>query len=503
MKLTLTIVGIRNYLPNGAADYPELFARMPIGTTVYLRREPTGSKYPGSISVWDEECNQIGNVSKTERRYIELDIVQDEMLPVTISGHSAEHNCMYFEAENKNGVKQPYIRQVALEEGETVFPLTAHDDRLLKLTDMMRTKLRRLDNASTDNAASLLTTARQYSEMCCSSLDGETSFNRADILIELRTLKNKYSELSPVYSAIFESHKDIGRAQNDVKTEVYRNQYQRIRQEAQQTDAEGLSPLDYYIEDLKFRHGDRLDTTTIDQEILHLSTLLARELENSYIANKDSDEGFASALYSLNYSLQAIYRMFTRRIKLDRLKEIKQGLPLPRKKPQTAKKDTPSTAAPTYPTFCYKCPNEATKAQRLSIIMLKMQQWRWIEEPRTANDFYDLFSGEDRFCNIRWIGGLTVLTELTKQLLNGPRYMERKKGVSASAIIKKQFEKNRSSNVERLDNDSRMQIRIILGILDYNQPLTDLYQDKDSIYDLNDSVLFDVFSGNMRVTKGI
>lgn len=96
-----------------------------------------------------------------------------------------------------------------------------------------------------------------------------------------------------------------------------------------------------------------------------------------------------------------------------------------------------------------------------------------------------------------------MLTELTKQLLNGPRYMERKKGVSASAIIKKQFEKNRSSNVERLDNDSRMQIRIILGILDYNQPLTDLYKDKDSIYDLNDSVLYDVFSGNMRVTKGI
>ena len=70
-------------------------------------------------------------------------------------------------------------------------------------------------------------------------------------------------------------------------------------------------------------------------------------------------------------------------------------------------------------------------------------------------------------------------------------------------VTEKEAKKNRSSNVERLDNDSRMQIRIILGILDYNQPLTDLYKDKDSIYDLNDSVLYDVFSGNMRVTKGI
>ena len=108
--MIFTIVGIRNYLPNGEADYPILFSRLPIGATVYLCIEPPGSRFPGSISVWDDEGNQIGSISKTERRFIELDVPQDGMLPVKVSGHSRKHNCMYFEAENKNGFKDPYIR---------------------------------------------------------------------------------------------------------------------------------------------------------------------------------------------------------------------------------------------------------------------------------------------------------------------------------------------------------------------------------------------------------
>lgn len=65
--MTFTIVGIRNYLPNGEADYPLLFSRLPIGAIVYLRKEPTGSSFPGSISVWDDECNQIGSISRLTR----------------------------------------------------------------------------------------------------------------------------------------------------------------------------------------------------------------------------------------------------------------------------------------------------------------------------------------------------------------------------------------------------------------------------------------------------
>ena len=67
MMVVLTVVGIRNYLPNGEADYPQLFKRLPIGTTVYLRKQSEGEKYPGCVYVYDEEARIIGSITKTEQ----------------------------------------------------------------------------------------------------------------------------------------------------------------------------------------------------------------------------------------------------------------------------------------------------------------------------------------------------------------------------------------------------------------------------------------------------
>lgn len=326
MKYTITIVGIRKYLPNGEEDYPKLFSRLPVGSTVYLRKEPTGSEYPGSVSVLDDDCCKIGSVSKTERRYIELDIAEGSMLEVMIVGHSAQHNCMYFEAENHNGVKEPFIREVELEEGETVFPMAKQDGDLLMLTELMKTKLERLKNEQTVSHDHFLKTAEKYARLCCSSLDGNTSFSRADIIMETRQLMSRWPQLEPIYNEMFEQHKDIGRLRNDVKTATYRSQFERIKQMAMKKDANGHSPLDYYVKDLRFRNGDRLTKEIVDKAIIHLSGLLSKELHNSYQQNIDCDENFATALYSLNYSMKAIYRMFTRRIKLDHLKEIKKSL---------------------------------------------------------------------------------------------------------------------------------------------------------------------------------
>ena len=323
--MIFTIVGIRNYLPNGEADYPTLFSRLPIGTTVYLKKQPTGSPYPGSISVWDDECNQIGSISKIERRFIELDVPQNGMLPVKVSGHSAEHNCMYFEAENKNGFKDPYIREVELGEGETTFPMAKQDDDLQTLTAFMITMLKGLKNKDTVSDH-FLSTANTYAQICCSSLDGETSFSRGNIMFEMQQHREKFQQLDPIYDEIFEKNKDIGRKYNDIKTEVYRSQYERIKQMALGKDKNGISPLDSYIKNLKFKNGDQLTPEIINSEIVHLSDLLSKEFYGTYYQNVECDEDFATALYSLNYSMKAIYRLFTRRIKLDYLKEIKKHL---------------------------------------------------------------------------------------------------------------------------------------------------------------------------------
>lgn len=323
--MIFTIVGIRNYLPNGEADYPTLFSRLPIGTTVYLKKQPTGSPYSGSISVWDDECNQIGSMTKIERRFIELDVPKDGMLPVKVSGHSAEHNCMYFEAENKNGFKDPYIREVELEEGETAFPMAKQDNDLQTLTAFMMTMLKGLKNKDTVSDH-FLSTANTYAQICCSSLDGETSFSRGNIMFEMQQHREKFQQLDPIYDEIFEKNKDIGRKYNDIKTEVYRSQYERIKQMALGKDKNGISPLDSYIKNLKFKNGDQLTPEIINSEIVHLSDLLSKEFNGTYYQNVECDEDFATALYSLNYSMKAIYRLFTRRIKLDHLKEIKKSL---------------------------------------------------------------------------------------------------------------------------------------------------------------------------------
>ena len=321
MEVTLTIVGIRNYCDRGEDGYPELFVRLPKGSIVYLRKEPTGSPYPGSVSVWDDNNKQIGYISKTERRYIELEIPEGEMLPVTISGHSKEHNCMYVTAENTKGFNKPYIRDITLIEGETVLATTDYDQKIQQLTSMMKTKIKMLKDNKVSNTDSLLNTARQYVSYCCESLDGETSFSRGDILFDLDILSKSYPELKDVYDEIYEKHKDINSIYGD-KTNVYLDQYNRIKDKAFSTEGRSQSQMDDYLEKLKFAHCGMLTKEVVDAEIASLSELLANEMMKSYAKNIETSERFAAALYSLNYSWNGIYRLYTRMIRLEFLKSL-------------------------------------------------------------------------------------------------------------------------------------------------------------------------------------
>ena len=321
MIVELTVVGIRNYLPNGEADYPQLFARLPIGTTVYLRKQSEGEKYPGCVYVYDEEARIIGSITKTERRFIELEIPKDLMLQAKIIGHSAVDNCLYIEAENAKGFSVPYIRQIELTGSETAIPLTTLDNKIKLFTSSMKTMidlLKRDGNAS--NVDSLLRIAEKYQACCCQSLDGDTSFNRGEICQELRNLSKQYPALEGVYSAIHEKNKDLGKG--DVQTTVFHEQYGRIYEMAIQKDAHGNSFVEDYIEKLTFLNGGRLTTEIVRNEILSLSSLLDKELDKDYVKITKNEESFAHALYSLNYSLNGIYILFTRRIKLDYLQSL-------------------------------------------------------------------------------------------------------------------------------------------------------------------------------------
>ena len=321
MIVELTVVGIRNYLPNGEADYPQLFKRLPIGTTVYLRKQSEGEKYPGCVYVYDEEARIIGSITKTERRFIELEIPKDLMLQAKIIGHSAADNCLYIEAENTKGFSVPYIRQIELTGSETAIPLTTLDNKIKLFTSSMKTMIDSLKkDGDASNVDSLLRIAEKYQTCCCQSLDGDTSFSRGEICQELRILLNQYPALKDVYSVIYEQHKDL--STKEEQTNVFRKQYGRIYERAMLKEEHGSSFLEDYIEKLTFLNGGQLTTEIVQNEILSLSSLLAKELCNNYVMFIKTEESFAHVLYSLNYSLNGIYILFTRRIKLEYLQSL-------------------------------------------------------------------------------------------------------------------------------------------------------------------------------------
>ena len=325
MMVVLTVVGIRNYLPNGEADYPQLFKRLPIGTTVYLRKQSEGEKYPGCVYVYDEEARIIGSITKTERRFIELEIPKDLMLQAKIIGHSAADNCLYIEAENTKGFSVPYIRQIELTGSETAIPLTTLDNKIKLFTSSMKTMIDSLKkDGDASNVDSLLRIAEKYQTCCCQSLDGDTSFSRGGICQELRILLNQYPALKDVYSVIYEQHKDL--STKEEQTNVFRKQYGRIYERAMLKEEHGSSFLEDYIEKLTFLNGGQLTTEIVQNEILSLSSLLAKELYNKYSKSIKDEEYFAHNLYTLNYSLNGIYILFTRRIKLEYLQSLLANL---------------------------------------------------------------------------------------------------------------------------------------------------------------------------------
>ena len=325
MMVVLTVVGIRNYLPNGEADYPQLFKRLPIGTTVYLRKQSEGEKYPGCVYVYDEEARIIGSLTKTERHFIELEIPKDLMLQAKIVGHSSDDNCLYIEAENTKGFSVPYIRQIELTGSETAIPLTTLDNKIKLFTSSMKTMIDSLKkDGDASNVDSLLRIAEKYQTCCCQSLDGDTSFSRGEICQELRILLNQYPALKDVYSVIYEQHKDL--STKEEQTNVFRKQYGRIYERAMLKEEHGSSFLEDYIEKLTFLNGGQLTTEIVQNEILSLSSLLAKELCNNYVMFIKTEESFAHVLYSLNYSLNGIYILFTRRIKLEYLQSLLANL---------------------------------------------------------------------------------------------------------------------------------------------------------------------------------
>jgi hypothetical protein len=130
-----------------------------------------------------------------------------------------------------------------------------------------------------------------------------------------------------------------------------------------------------------------------------------------------------------------------------------------------------------------------------------MQEWKWIKEPRVADDFDHFFDGDPRNCNLEWIGKpQAILTELIKQLLEQP-YMNKKTGVSARSIVMSQFGLRPSGNKERIDAQNWERIKMIVYILDYHKSLPLPKKGINEGYDISDLALQAVFAKDLHITK--
>lgn len=321
MEIELVVVGIRN---EHTEDLKAFFLRHRVGSALYLRRVPEGQDFCGAIQVIDGKLNPVGYIGKDMRRYIENDVKKYGIVEVKIVKQLKDDKAVLVKAEKTEPDAPPFISHIDVEPDELVFGTTVSDKKLSEMSDLLLYRVKRLweDNVTEDELGSLRKLLEEYSLICCSSLDGDTTFKRADILFILKNSLDRYPQFNDVYRSMFEDRKDLGHKNNVMKIRIYREQYEKIRNWATKArTGNGMSQIDEYWQNLLFVNGGKVDAGIIEEEMKHLAKLLVVSLNGKYIACSQSDEDFATSVYALNYDLRSLYVLYTRRIKYDFLKE--------------------------------------------------------------------------------------------------------------------------------------------------------------------------------------
>ena len=160
---------------------------------------------------------------------------------------------------------------------------------------------------------------------------------------------------------------------------------------------------------------------------------------------------------------------------------------------------------PTPYTIRYINPNQQSCTKRLQILMLCLQKLQWIEEPQNADDFYDLFDGKPRECNIKWTETLNQATVyyFLQQLLAQP-YIEKVTGCSARSLMMNQFHiSNPRADEKRITVDNKRIISILLAIIDPQKQLPTKPEDlTDDVADMN-STYWNYLEDGLHATKDI
>ena len=172
-------------------------------------------------------------------------------------------------------------------------------------------------------------------------------------------------------------------------------------------------------------------------------------------------------------------------------------------KPSAAYPKKRNTSAPY--TIRYINPNQQSRTKRLKMLMMCLQNLQWIVEPKSADDFYDLFDGKPRECNIKWTDTINQATiyYFLQQLLAQP-YIEKVTGCSARSLMMNQFHiSNPRADEKRITVDNKRIISRLLVIIDPQKQLPTKPEDlTDDVADMN-STFWNYLEDGLHATKGI
>lgn len=145
---------------------------------------------------------------------------------------------------------------------------------------------------------------------------------------------------------------------------------------------------------------------------------------------------------------------------------------------------------------------------RVNLVFKKWNEWGWLDNQTTANDFDAFFEGEPRHCNIVFKKNTTVLSVFLRDLLDyenshKEKIISKQTGQSATSLVKEQFGKTENFDETRLTDDDKFKIEATLYILNTENPIVHRQGGDDNDYDTSDAAFQAVLSGQLRSTKGI
>lgn len=140
--------------------------------------------------------------------------------------------------------------------------------------------------------------------------------------------------------------------------------------------------------------------------------------------------------------------------------------------------------------------------KRVDIVLRLWNDWGWIDNETEANDFDRFWEGSPRHCNIEWKANGTILTILLQELIKQP-YIKRQIGQAAKSMVEQQFDMTANSDRSRLTEDDEVKIRLTLLVLDTGNPLPKRYRSDGEEEDTSEAALYEVFAGQLHVTKSV